>query len=70
MPPSSTRAAVALPLLSDAVVPELVSNLPKVAPHSCLFPWRVVRQLPLDRGRFLLEARAMLKVRLGGVQTR
>jgi hypothetical protein len=69
LPPAESQAK-SLALLSAAVVPELVSNLPKVAPHSCLFPWRVVRQLPLDRGRFLLEARAMLKMRLAGVQAR
>jgi hypothetical protein len=62
--------AAAFPLLSAAVVPELVSNLPKVAPHSFPFPWRVVRQLTLDRGRFLLKGCTMLKVRLGGVHAR
>jgi hypothetical protein len=51
-------------------VPELVSNLLKVAPHFFPFPWRVVRQLTLDRRRFLLKARAMLKVGLGGVHAR
>jgi hypothetical protein len=60
----------AFPLLSAAVVPELVSDLSKMAPHFFPFPWRVVWQLTLDRRHFVLKARAMLKVRLGRVPAR